>query len=82
MGRVCSHSLAGTVGSNSAGGHECLSLVSVVCYQVQVSAMGHSLVQRVLQSECVTECDQVQQEPSTSPRASRRGQTRKAELRS
>jgi hypothetical protein len=34
------------VGSNPAGGHGCLSLVSVVCCQVEVSATGWSLVQR------------------------------------
>ena len=32
--------------------HECLSLASVVCYQVEVSAKGPSLVQR-----SSTECD-------------------------
>jgi hypothetical protein len=36
----CGRSLAGIVGSNPAGGHECLSLVSVVCCQVEVSASG------------------------------------------
>jgi hypothetical protein len=48
---VCGRSLAGTAGSNPTGGHECLSLVSVVCYQVEVSESGWSLVQR-----CPTEC--------------------------
>ena len=43
---VYSRSLAGIVGSNATGGHECLSRVSVVCCQVQVSATGWSLVQR------------------------------------
>jgi hypothetical protein len=37
---VCGRSLAGIVGSNPAGGHGCLSLVSVVCSQVEVSASG------------------------------------------
>jgi hypothetical protein len=37
---VCGRSLAGTVGSNSAGRYGCLSLVSVVCCQVEVSASG------------------------------------------
>jgi hypothetical protein len=31
---------AGIAGSNPAGGHGCLSLVSVVCCQVEVSASG------------------------------------------
>jgi len=34
--RVCGHSFAGVVGSSFAGGNECLSLVSVVCCQVEV----------------------------------------------
>ena len=42
---VYGRSLAGIDGSNPAGGHGCLSVVSVVCYQV-VSATGRSLVQR------------------------------------
>jgi hypothetical protein len=38
-------------------GHECLSLVSVVCCQVEVSATGWSLFQRI-PTECgVSECD-------------------------
>jgi hypothetical protein len=45
-----SRALAGIVGSNPAaaagGGHGCLSLVSVVCCQVEVSATGRSPVQR------------------------------------
>jgi hypothetical protein len=42
----CSRSLAGIPGWNSAGGHGCLSVVSDVCCQVEVSASGLSLVQR------------------------------------
>ena len=34
------HLLAWVVGPNPAGGGESLSLVSVVCCQVEVSAMG------------------------------------------
>ena len=41
---VCSRLLARIAGSNPAGGHECL--VSVVYYQVEVSASRWSLVQR------------------------------------
>ena len=39
--------------------HGCLSVVSVVCYQVEISASGWSLVLRgILPSEvCLTECD-------------------------
>jgi hypothetical protein len=37
---VCCRSVAGTVGSNPAGGHGCLSILSVVCCQVEVSATG------------------------------------------
>ena len=36
--------------------HGCLSVVSVVCCQVEVSATGRSLVQRS-PTECVSECD-------------------------
>jgi hypothetical protein len=44
-------------GFESRRGHECLSLVSVVCCQVEVSATGWSLVQRS-PNECgVSECD-------------------------
>jgi hypothetical protein len=44
-------SLAGTADSNPTGGMD-VSLVSIVCYQVEVSATGRSLVQRR-----PTECD-------------------------
>jgi hypothetical protein len=37
---VCGRSLPGIAGSNSAGGRETLSLVSVVCSQVEVSSLG------------------------------------------
>jgi hypothetical protein len=35
---VCGRSPAEIVGSNPTGGHGCLSVVSVVCCQVEVSA--------------------------------------------
>ena len=35
---VCGRWLAGTAGSNPAGDHGCLSVVSVVCCQVKVYA--------------------------------------------
>ena len=41
---VCDRSLAGIVGSNPSWGHGCLSWV--LCYQVEISASGWSLVQR------------------------------------
>jgi hypothetical protein len=44
--RVYGCLLAGIAGLNPAGGHRWLSLVSVVCCQVQVSATDRSLVQR------------------------------------
>ena len=37
---VCGRSLAGIVGSYSPGRHGCLSLVSVLCRKVEVSASG------------------------------------------
>jgi hypothetical protein len=43
---VFGRSLTRIVGSNLTGGHGCLSLVSVVCCQVEVSATSWSLVQR------------------------------------
>ena len=50
-------SLPAITGSNSTGRHSCLSLVSVVCCHVDVSAKGWSLVQRGA-TECgVSECD-------------------------
>jgi hypothetical protein len=54
---VCGRSLTMIVGSNPAVGHGYLSLVNVVCCQVEVSAMSLSLVQRS-PTECgVSECD-------------------------
>ena len=44
--RACSLSVDGNAGSNSAGGMDVLSLPSVVCCQVEVSATGRFLVQR------------------------------------
>jgi len=37
---ICSHSLCGITGANPTGGHAYLSLVSVVCCKVNVSASG------------------------------------------
>ena len=37
---VCGHSTAEIMGSNPHRGHGCLSVVSVVCCQVEVSATG------------------------------------------
>ena len=42
---VCDRTLAGTVGSNPAGAMD-VSLVTVVCYQVEVSGSGRSLIHR------------------------------------
>jgi len=54
---VCGRSLAEIMVSNPAGGQGCLSLVSVVRCQAQVSASAWSLVQRSL-TECgVSECN-------------------------
>jgi hypothetical protein len=44
-------------GFESRRGHGCLSLVSVVCCQVEVSASGWSLVQRCPTDCGVSECD-------------------------
>ena len=41
---VCGRSLAVIPGLYSTGGHGCLSVVSVVCCQVDVSVSGRSLV--------------------------------------
>jgi hypothetical protein len=49
---VCGRSLSGITGSNPAGGMD-VSLVSVVCFQVEVSATGWSLVQRSPTEWCV-----------------------------
>jgi hypothetical protein len=51
---VCGRSLTGIVGLNcdwDCGGHGCLSVVSVVCCQVEVSETSWSLVHRS-PSEC------------------------------
>jgi hypothetical protein len=47
-----------------------LSLVNVVCYQVDVSAKSRSLVQSA-------ECDEVQQSSSATTKRVMRGQTQK-----
>ena len=47
---VSGRSLGGIAGSNPAGGMDVLSLVDVVCYQVEASASRRSLVQRTKQS--------------------------------
>jgi hypothetical protein len=41
----------------SRGGHRSLSLVSVVCCQVEIPASGSSLVRRSLTESGVFECD-------------------------
>jgi len=43
---VCGRSLAGIADSNSTSGHGCLSVVSFVCCQIEVSATSRSLIQR------------------------------------
>ena len=43
---VCGRWLDGIAGSNPAWGHGCLSVVSIVCCQVEVSASAWSLAQR------------------------------------
>jgi hypothetical protein len=55
---VCDRSLAGNAGSNLAGAKDvCVSLVSVVGCQVEISAPGQSLVHRS-RTECgVSEYD-------------------------
>ena len=58
-GWVCCRSLAGIVGSNPTKGMD-VSLVSVVCCQVEVPATGRSLVQRnTTLCVCVSLSDQV-----------------------
>jgi hypothetical protein len=53
---VCVRSLARTAGSNTAGGMN-VSLLSVVCCQLQVSSSGWSPVQRSPTDCGVSECD-------------------------
>ena len=44
---LCGRSPAGIAGSNSIGvGHGCLSVVNVVCCQVEVPVLDRSLIQR------------------------------------
>jgi len=59
-------SLAGIAGSNPAGGNGRLSLVSVVCCQVEFSATGRSLDQGSRTDRVsVVKCDQMQQSACT-----------------
>ena len=53
----CSRSLTGISGSTPAGRHECLSVVNVVCCQVEFFEMGRSLVQRSSTGMWCGECD-------------------------
>jgi hypothetical protein len=43
---VCDRSTAEIRGSNSAGGHRCMSVVIAVCCQVEVATKGRLLVRR------------------------------------
>jgi len=52
---VCGRSFAGVPGSNFGRENGRLSVVSVVCYHVEVSTTGRSLVQRS-PSYCVCVC--------------------------
>jgi hypothetical protein len=63
--RVCGRSPAVIAGSNPAGGHGCLSVVSVVCCQVEVSATSYRLW-------CVLVCDKVKNNPLHLPWLSRK----------
>jgi len=54
---VCDRSLPGNLGFEARGGHVCLSVASVVCCQVEVSATGLSLFQRSPTGCGVSECD-------------------------
>ena len=54
---VCRHLLPGIMGLNPAGGNGCLSLVSVVCCQIEVCATSRSLVQSSPTHCGVTGCD-------------------------
>jgi hypothetical protein len=50
-------SLSGIAGSNTAGGHGGLSVVTVVYFYVEVPATGRIVVQRSPTEWGVTECD-------------------------
>ena len=47
----CGRSIAGIAGSNPTGGQGCLSALSVVCCQAEVTVKGRSLVQGVSQCD-------------------------------
>jgi hypothetical protein len=68
---VCVRSRAGIVGSNPAGGVDVLSVVSVLCFQVEVSATGRYLVQRSPTKCGVSECDLETSTTIERPRPSR-----------
>jgi hypothetical protein len=60
---TCSCPFLGIAGSKPAGWHGCMSVVSVVCCQIEVFVTEHSLVVCVwlCVGLCPLECDQVQQ---------------------
>jgi hypothetical protein len=69
-------SLAGIAGFESNRGQGCLSFVSVVCFQIEVSVSGRSLVRRS-PTECgVSECD-LGTSTVRMPRSTRSVETRK-----
>ena len=53
---VCSHSLGG-LWVHIPSGNECLSLVNVVCFQLEVSVLSQSLVRRSRTECAVFECN-------------------------
>jgi hypothetical protein len=59
-------SFAGTAGSNPAGRHGFLSLMSVVCCQAEISATDRSLARRS-PTECVSACDRGTSEGNLRP---------------
>ena len=54
---VCGSSLSGIVDSNPGRTHGYLSLVSVMCCEAEIPALGWSLAQRSPTERGVTECD-------------------------
>jgi hypothetical protein len=71
MTSVYGRSLAGVLGSNPAKGMDvCVSRECCVCCQVQIFAMGRSLIQRSPTECSVSECD-LETPPMRRPRPTR-----------
>lgn len=58
---VCGSLFAGIAGSNPADGSDIVFLLNIVCCQIEVSAVGPSLVQKTPIEFCVSKISKTQE---------------------